>query len=125
MNLASKFIKAMDLQQALLKSDNQILITSLQSGDPMENPGDWRIRPTLIELQMNLRSRNCSFKRITRTSNVWAHKLAKLALHYKNNPNSILNCNRRDHLNQCPVSSILSSVSWGYYNPIAIICSEL
>lgn len=58
MNMASKIIKALNLNDILIVSDNQTLTTTLSEDNLTTNPGDWRIRPTLVDLQNNLQFRN-------------------------------------------------------------------
>jgi hypothetical protein len=73
-------VKALGWNSAVFFSDCRNLVQVARARNPLESPGDWRIRPILAEfLKHSSHLTTCEIGSIPRTANVIAHTLAKKA----------------------------------------------
>ena len=51
MLLGAKLAKILQYDDILYCTDNQTLATTLEQENPIDNPGDWTLRPSLFQFQ--------------------------------------------------------------------------
>ncbi|KAJ1262426.1 hypothetical protein BS78_09G106700 [Paspalum vaginatum] len=100
-------LSVLQLQRCTICSDNQDLITALNSNNPARNAPSWDLRPILAEMSNNINYSSCRFQKIGRSHNLMAHNLVKKAI--QSLPGTCtLHCSNPLH-EECPVIASLQS----------------
>jgi len=75
----AKLATALNLQDATLFTDNQVLASTVLAGLPHTHFGHWSIRPIIAEIQDIIKAKSYTIQKIHREANKIADSLTKKA----------------------------------------------
>ena len=73
----AKLASALNLQDATLYTDNQVLASAVLAGSPHTHLGHWSIRPIIAKIQDIIQAKGYKVHKICREANKIADSLAK------------------------------------------------
>ena len=71
----AKLATALNLQDATLFTDKQVLAFAVLAGSPRTHPGHWSIRPIIAEIHDIIQVKNYTIRKIHREANKIADRL--------------------------------------------------
>ena len=105
---------ALDLWNAALLTDNQVVASAVLAGSPRSHPGHWLLHPIIAEVQDIKQAKSYSVIKIGRQTNKIADALAKRATI----PTScFFSCQALAHSPTCNIKHVLENFDWGNMIP--------
>ena len=110
---------ALDLWNAALLTDNQVVASAVLAASPRSHPGHWLLHPIIAEVQDIKQAKSYSVIKIGRQTNKIADALAKRATI----PTScFFSCQALAHSPTCNIKRVLETFVWGNMIPISVTC---
>lgn len=120
--LGGKMAAALNLQDATLLTDNQVVASAAQARSSRLQPGHWSLRPVLAEFEDITRTKQFSVIKIRREANRVADTLAKRARHATIPDTCLFSCQALARSPSCNVKEVLDHFEWGIFSPISVLC---
>lgn len=111
--LGARLAVALNLQDATLHTDNQVVASTSQARSSRVQPGHWSLRPVLAEFEAITGTKQFSVNKIRREANKIAGTLAKRARHATIQDTCLFSCQALAHLPSCNVKDVLDHFEWG------------
>jgi ribonuclease HI len=118
----AKLAAALDLRNAVLLTDNQVVASAVLAGSPRSHPGHWSLRPIIAEVQDIKQAKSYSVIKIGRQKNKIADALAKRARRATIPTSCFFSCQALAHSPTCNIKHVLKTFDWGNMIPISVTC---
>lgn len=111
--LGARLAVALNLQDATLHTDNQVVASTSQARSSRVQPGHWSLWPVLAEFEAITGTKLFSVNKNRREANKIAGTLAKRARHATIQDTCLFSCQALAHLPSCNVKDVLDHFEWG------------
>jgi ribonuclease HI len=119
----AKLAAALDLRNAALLTDNQVVASAVLAGSPRTHPGHWSLRPIIAEVQDIKQAKSYTVIKIDRQKkNKIADALAKRARRASIPTSHLFSCQGLAHSPTCNIKNVIDSFNWGNMIPISVTC---